>query len=77
MADFRNKKIRALFDEGGLLREASVEDLALAGNLCKQFLDAGILRAENLLTKGNVTLDPLPAKTVPAVNSPPDGKAED
>ena len=72
MADFSNKKIRALFEEGGLIREAGAEDLALTIALAKPLLAAALKRVQELSQKDNVVLDPLPIKPP----SPPTAKSD-
>lgn len=65
MADFQNSKLRKLFEPGGLLKTAGVEDLALVIALCRNETRAVILRAEHLAQADDIDLDPLPAKVTP------------
>lgn len=63
MASFRDKKVHALFEEGGVLSTASVEDMALACSILNQRLTEALTRITQTAQATNITLDPLPIKT--------------
>ena len=70
--NFRNPKLRKLFEADGLIKNASLDDLSLCIALCRNFVREAILRAEHMAQSDDVKLDPLPAKSTPQ----DDGEAE-
>lgn len=75
MADFRDKRVRRLFEAGGLLRSASIEDNALAQALLRQLRVKAIRSAETMAEEDLVELDPLPvaASSTPQQDGKPEG----
>lgn len=65
MADFRDKRVRKLFEPGALLQLASPEDLALVIAVCRTLLRASMARVEQLAESDHIVLDPLPSKPAP------------
>lgn len=72
MADFRDKRVRRLFEPGQPLQVAGPEDLALVIAVCRTLLRASMARVEQLAEAESVVLDPLPVKLTPQ-----DGEAAD
>jgi len=75
VADFRDKKIRNLFEPGGLLANAGADDLAVAVPLIRQLFELAVHRAQITSRLTDITLDPLPAKA--PSQTPKDGEAAD
>lgn len=65
MTKFRDNKIDKLFRPGGLFQLASTEDLALAEALCRTLRKCMNARTEQLALMDDITLDPLPSKSIP------------
>lgn len=63
MASFRDKKVHALFEKGGVLNTASVEDMAVACSILNQRLTEALARIAQTAQSTDITLDPLPIKT--------------
>ena len=74
MADFRDKKIRNLFEPGGLLFNAGADDLAVAVPLIRKLFETAVQRAQSMSKLTDITLDPLPARNA---STPKEGEAAD
>lgn len=62
MADFRDKKIRQLFEGAGCLVNASAEDYALLISLATQRMHKALEQIKRMSEAQDIQLDPMPVK---------------